>query len=91
MKRLASLSKLFDLITVILSLNFRQKKTDRKTTGGLAMRKARIFNYYNKRPTHLRAGNEKNYRVQALRTQAINVIKLHFRNLPSFFLADKYQ
>jgi len=91
MKRLASLSKLFDLISVILSLNFRQKKTDSKATGRLAMRKARIFNYYNKRPTHLRAGNETNYRVQALRTQVKNVIKLHFRNLFSFLHADKYQ
>jgi hypothetical protein len=31
-------------------MKFRQKKTDSKTIGELAMRKARIFNYYNKRP-----------------------------------------
>jgi len=28
---------------------FQTKKTDSKTIGGLAMRKARILNYYNKR------------------------------------------
>jgi len=32
-------------------LNNRQKKTGNNVTGGLAMRKARIFNYYNKRRT----------------------------------------
>jgi hypothetical protein len=31
-------------------LNFGQKKPVAKATGELAMRKARIFNYYNKRP-----------------------------------------
>ncbi|WP_114327677.1 helix-turn-helix domain-containing protein [Candidatus Colwellia aromaticivorans] len=29
-------------------LNFRQKKTDSRTIGGLAMRRAIIFNYYKK-------------------------------------------
>jgi len=31
-------------------IKFQAKKTGSKATGGLAMRKARIFNYYNKRP-----------------------------------------
>ena len=57
-----------------MSQYFRQKKADSNAIGVLAMRKARIFNYYNKR-SH--KGNEKNYRVHALTTQALNVIKLH--------------
>ncbi|MDX2367203.1 MAG: hypothetical protein QNK36_02160, partial [Colwellia sp.] len=40
------------------------------------MRKARIFNYYNKR-SH--KGNEKNYRAYTLRAQAKSIISLDAR------------
>jgi hypothetical protein len=45
---------------------FGQKKPIAKAIGELAMRKARIFNYYNKRP---HKGNEEKYRVSALYKQ----------------------
>jgi hypothetical protein len=50
---------------------FQAKKTDSKTIGGLAMRKARISNYYNKRS---QKGNKKNYRAYTLRMQARNIL-----------------
>jgi len=34
----------------MVETKIRQKKTDSKAIGDLAMRKAKIFNYYNKRP-----------------------------------------
>lgn len=40
----------FDITIKFKHLNFSKKKADSKATGVLAMRRAKIFNYYNKRP-----------------------------------------
>ena len=45
--------KISEKCRAVGKLKFKTKKTSSKATGGLAMRKARIFNYYNKRPTHV--------------------------------------
>ncbi len=61
-----------------------KKKTGSSATGGLAMRRARIFNDYNKCSLK---GNRCNYRAVTLRRQLLYVIKLHF----CFFISILWQ